>query len=468
MSYMKCTLVLLIVAVSTANAQVWPEYGSNPFVISLDQEPAEDSAGGIALGDLNGDGLLDYLFTTSKSIGAYDHSGKKLWVLKESLRRGGSAESVGLPGHNHPRTEAHDIDADGVTEVMFLRDDGEFVVLNGRSGEIESVWRPKVHPSAKSWEAFTVCNLRGTGDFDVIFEACPTSGAASKRGQMRGTVLSAFAFTGLKDEPLWSTDGYWPQAHSPLRVADVDLDGLDEVVGITFIEEDGQFNSHWNYTDRWKPKKHGSFHLDSLFVYDVLPEEPGMEVVLLEEGANAISLVGPTEYFWRHDYKRQEPQNAAVGEFSLEHPGLETWCRSRYNQHQKPWVFNAKGKLISVWDMDEKSPEGWTESGVEIINTIDWDGGPLQYAAAKERHTEGDVCIFQPVTGEFVRTWKDQAARLMVADVAGDAREEIIVQAGKEIHVYWNEAPSKNPQAPRLWGKNAYKRAKANYNYYSP
>ena len=451
-----------------ASAQSWDEYEQNPFVIALDQEPAEDSAGGIALGDLNGDGLLDYLFTTSKSIGAYDHFGEKLWVLDESLRRGGSAESVGLPGHNHPRTEAHDIDDDGNTEVMFLRDGGEFVVVDGRTGRIESAWSPEVHPSARSWEMFTVCNLRGKGDFDLIFEACPTSGSASRRGQMRGTVLAAFAYHELDGQPIWSTDRYWPQAHGPLRVVDFDLDGRDEVVGITFIDENGLFNENWKYTDKWDPKKHGSFHLDSLFTYDVLPDVPGLETVLLEEGANAVSLVNENKYFWRIDYKRQEPQNAAVGEFSLAHPGLEIWCRSRYNQHQKPWVMSAKGEIISTWDMDEKSPEGWTEAGVEIINSIDWDGGPLQYAAAKERHTEGDVCIFQPVSGEFIQTWDDEAARLMVADVAGDWREEIIVQANRELHIYWNPKPNQNPDHPRLWERNPYRRANANYNYYSP
>lgn len=453
----------------------WPEYAQNPFVIQLRQDPDQDkndTAGGIALGELDGDGLLDYLFTTAESIGAYAHEGGALWVRQEPMRRGGASERVGLPGHFHPRCEAHDIDADGAAEVLFLRDDGELVWVDGRTGEVEGVldpWKPREDGKdlIAGWETFTVCNLRGTGDFDIIFQATPLEGPGSRRGQMRGKVLAAFAW-GDWAEPLWWTRRYWSPAHGPLRVADHDLDGRDEVVGITMIDDDGAIAPHWRYTDHWNLEEHGSFHLDALATGDVLPERPGLETVLLEEGANAVSLVGPTTFFWRKVYRRQEPQNAAVGDFSLEHPGLEIWCRSRRQRHQKPWVLSAAGDVIATWDMDEKSPDGWTTEGVEVIWAIDWDGGPLHYAAAKERHREGDICIFQPVTGEFIRTWQDHAARILVADVAGDSREEIIVQAGKALKVYWNQSENPYPPKPRYWTRNHYRRAKTNYNYYSP
>ncbi|MDE2700327.1 MAG: VCBS repeat-containing protein, partial [Gemmatimonadota bacterium] len=39
----------------------WPEYPVNPFVIQLDIPGPTDSAGGLIVADLNGDGRMDYL-----------------------------------------------------------------------------------------------------------------------------------------------------------------------------------------------------------------------------------------------------------------------------------------------------------------------------------------------------------------------------------------------------------------------
>jgi hypothetical protein len=118
--------------------------------------------------------------------------------------------------------------------------------------------------------------------------------------------------------------------------------------------------------------------------------------------------------------------------------------------------------------MDDVAPKGWTASGVEVIHTIHWTGGPIQMAAAKERHTSGDVCIFEPLTGRFVERIREHADRLYVADVLGDWREEIIVLAGNELSIYQNSAPNLRPEQPRLWTNRNYRRLKQCHNYYSP
>jgi hypothetical protein len=196
---------------------------------------------------------------------------------------------------------------------------------------------------------------------------------------------------------------------------------------------------------------------------------PGLEVVALEEGGgNRVFLYGKDRVLWETHYQHWEPQNAAVGEFDLNRPGLEVWCRSRFNEHQKPFVFDANGTVVSAYEMDNVAPKGWTEAGVEVIYTIDWTGGPRQFAAAKERHTEGDVGIFDGMTGEFVRRFDDKAARLYVADVSGDWREELVVLNGNVLHVYHNAEPNTRPCEPRLWTKPHYRRSKMTHNYYSP
>jgi hypothetical protein len=197
-------------------------------------------------------------------------------------------------------------------------------------------------------------------------------------------------------------------------------------------------------------------------------------VVALEEGdmrrkdRDRVFAYNSQRLIWQAHHKQQEPQNGAVGNFDAERPGLEVWCRSRYNEHQKPFVFDAQGELICDYRMDDVAPKGWTVKGVEVIHTIDWTGGPKQLAAAKERHGAGDVAVFDPIGGRFLHHFKEKADRLYVADVSGDWREELIVLNGQELHVYHNDDPNPEPDHPRLWTYNRYRRSKMTWNYYSP
>jgi len=181
-----------------------------------------------------------------------------------------------------------------------------------------------------------------------------------------------------------------------------------------------------------------------------------------------VQVMGAGGPIWREHFRRQEPQNAAVGRFR---PGSEEfflWCRSRYNEHQKPFVFDSRGNKVFDYEMDDAAPPGWTASGVEVIHTIDWTGRPHQLACAKERHTEGDVCLFEPLTGRFVERFEHQADRLYVADVSGDWREEIIVLERSRLVVHRNPAPNPRPNEKRRWEDRNYRRLKQCHNYYSP
>ena len=118
--------------------------------------------------------------------------------------------------------------------------------------------------------------------------------------------------------------------------------------------------------------------------------------------------------------------------------------------------------------MDDVAPEGWTVRGVEVIHKIDWTGDRKQLAAAKERHTSGDIGIFDPLSGQFLHRFEEKADRLYVADVAGDWREELIVLHGNQLHIYFNESENPVSDHPRLWSQDHYRRSKMTWNYYSP
>jgi hypothetical protein len=453
-------------------AQEWPQYDTNPFVFELAQEqPAEDEAdrlhgaGGIVCADLDNDGLMDFVYTVPGSIGAYGHDGRRLWVVEADIRLTSQSETYGLPGLHCPGVQVGDVDRDGAAELLFLARDGRVVTLAGATGEEKAAVLPPTPEGVSAWQHIVLCDLRGEGDHDLVLQAAPDA-LKYKVGHM----VAAFSFEGYELEQLWLHESFGALAHGPLRVADLDGDGRDEICGFTILGPDGRQPEGWRYPPISEEYAGGaSFHIDSLFIADVRPDVAGLEVVLLEEGRNYIGLLSLEEgLLWHVTRDRMEPQNAAVGEFDPQRPGMEIWCRSRHNEHQTPWVHDSRGSLFFEYAMDDVAPEGWTTSGVEEIFTIDWTGEERQLACAKERHTEGDVCVYDPVTGEFVERFEEASARLYVADISGDWREEIIVVNGDEVHVYHNDAPNPDPDRSRLWQRQHYRRNKMSWNYYSP
>lgn len=441
-------VLALTTALSTA--------AGKPTVIKLDIPAPKDSAGGILIADVNDDGAMDYLVTVPGHLAVYGGDGRKVWIRKLDISVGGQSESQGLPGHHGPGVAAGDVDGDGRCEVVFLTKDSVLHVVDGATGREESRAKPPVPAGAARWEVAMIADFRRRGDDrDLLLQA------TNKKGYRTGRYLAAYAMADLLKghKPLWTTDAFVSCAHNSARLADITGDGRDEVLGATIYSPAGRLLTR---------AAKFSGHMDSVFVVDVLPGKGGLEVVLLEEGSNAVQVVSAGGPVWRRDHKRSEPQNAAVGRFAADSDEVFIWCRSRFNTHQKPFVFNSKGKIVFTYEMDRAAPRGWTTSGVETIHTIDWTGKRQQLACAKERHTSGDVCVFEPLTGRFVARFSEKCDRLMVADVVGDWREEIIVLNGSELHVYRNDAPNPRPKEKRLWSDRNYRRRKQCYNYYSP
>jgi len=464
------TLAAMAVAVAavsvsaTQGGRPAPVSPIKPRVIPLDFPMGEEGRGGIIAADVDADGRMELVVTAPGNIAAYRLDGRRAWRIEADVRvSGGSSENAGLPGHDAPGVQVADVDGDRRPELLFLDQESRVHIRDARTGAEKRVVKVPHPDGAERWEHLAVGNLRGRGDRDIVLQA------TNARGYRMGRYVSAYAAERLDGPPLWSTRDFGALAHGPFRLADLDGDGRDEVCGYTILGPDGKPTA-WQYPPIEKSRAGGaSFHIDSLFVADVRPDVPGLEVVLLEEGRNYVACVNKERgVLWWTTKDRDEPQNAAVGEFDLSRPGLEVWCRSRHNQHQQPWVMDAKGEVAARYAMDDVAPDGWTASGVEEIFTIDWTGGPVQLALAKERHTQGDVALFEPMTGRFAAVFREKAYRVYAADVSGDWREEIIVVNRDRIHVYENPAPNPRPNRPRLWTQNHYRRAKMSWNYYSP
>ncbi len=456
MSLGRSVLRMVFIVSISAWAACAGAYGSNPFVIKLAIPAPGDSGGGMITADVNNDGKMDYLVTVPGHLAVYDNSGRKLWIKRTDIGVGGQSESQGLPGHHGPGVAAGDVDGDGKCEVVFLTKDSVVHVVDGAGGAEEASGRPPCPKEAQRREVAMIADFRGAGgDRDILLQA------TNKSGYRTGKFLAAYSMDALLagGKALWRTDKFVGCAHNSARLADINGDGRDEVLGATIFSAAGRLIS------RAIPDR---YHMDSVFVGDVRPDLAGLELVLLEEGSNQVQVVGCGGPVWRRHFKKQEPQNAAVGRFKKGSDEIFIWCRSRYNEHQKPFVFDSRGRKVFDYSMDDVAPAGWTASGVEVIHTIDWTGKPEQLACAKERHRSGDVCVFEPLTGKFVEHFKEKADRLYVADVTGDWREEIIVLNGNELHVYANGARNPRRGQKRLWEDRNYRRLKQCHNYYSP
>jgi hypothetical protein len=421
---------------------------------SLGKE-AEDSAGGMIVADADNDQKMDFLITAPGQLAAFANDGQVLWRKSLDIGVGGQSESEGLPGHHGPGVSAADVDGDGRMEVVFLTKDSVLHIVDGATGREKATAKPPVPAGAARWELAMIATFRKDENQDILLQA------TNEKGYRMGRFLAAYRIRDLLagGEPLWSTDKFVSCAHNGARLADLDGDGLDEVLGASVLSPQGRLLVEAAPFDG---------HIDSVFVADVRPEATGLEVVLLEEGSNHVQLLGLGGVLWRAHHQRQEPQNATIGRFRAGSDETFIWCRSRYDQHQKPFVFDSSGGLACHYEMDSVAPTDWTKSGVEVIHRIDWTGERQQLACAKERHKRGDVCVFEPMTGKFVERFKIQADRLYVADVSGDWREEILVISGDELHLYENRARNPRPNEPRLWNDRNYGRLKQCHNYYSP
>ncbi len=439
----------------------WPQYEQNPFEITMEIPAPENQDGGIIVADINNDGLMDYVVTVAGHIAAYAHDGSKLWIRQTDIQ----IKSHELPGNHAPGVIAGDIDSNGKTELLYLTYGGDLHVLDGESGELLWAASPPLPEAIKRWDVVVIANLRGAENNDVILQGFEDA-------SLKGRFLHAYAVDDLRQghyTPLWTRDDFLSCRHNGVRIADLDGTGRHYALGGSIISPDGE------KLFEIKLPGHGA-HLDSLSVAKVRDNIPGLQVVSVEEANVAASQGAPHRVFlynhegliWESNYQGWEPQNIAVGNFDPARQGLEIWNRSRFNTNQKPFVLDAFGEFVSQYEMDNVAPEGWSEGGVEVINTIDWTGAEKQLAAAKERHTVGDVCIFDPITGEFIQRFSVKADRLYIADVSGDWREEVIILQGNSLRIFHNPEPNPRPNQPRLWEKDHYLRSKLTYNYYSP
>lgn len=258
-----------------------------------------------------------------------------------------------------------------------------------------------------------------------------------------------------------------------LQVGDIDGDGRDEIInGAIAISPDGR--SLWST---------GLGHGDRLYLTDIDPSRPGLEIAYICEDAQpqlGVNLRDARngDLLWgaREPHLDNAIDQVAVGDIDPNYPGMEVWI----NKGLKQLFYTAKGEPIPGpvpptselvwWDADllREQLSGFgggggrgRGAGAPASATPPGTPGPLPAAAAAVG--AGDAPAGRGGPGGFgtftrsVGKWRNGAHQPIttgiqgsvqhVADILGDWREEIVTFTNGELRIYSTTIPARDRRA---------------------
>lgn len=393
----------------------------------------------IGIGDLNGDGAYDFVIQSPDfnvdpyympgywkrspepyMLDAYTSKGQFLW----SYDMGWSIET----GTWYSPYMVYDIDGDGLAEVYAKAGEGDpreldghvlegpeyLVKIDGLTGKIinKTDWLSKdgFLGNYNYWSRnfLTVAYLNGL-----------TPSLIMQRGTY--TIIKTIALNkNLEKEWYWESTGeyekYKGQGQHGIMQGDVDFDGKDELIIGTFaLDHDGK--PIW-YT--------GLKHNDVGYLADIDPSRPGMEIFYGIESRspkNGVCLVDAAtgEIIWGFEGKTTHVHGQGmVGDIDPDYPGMECYAGEAKGGDQY-FLYNAGGKRLSDKDMGSLNPR-----------PVWWDADDL-----KELNINNLLLKYKGDT-----LMKIEGKVVMVGDLIGDWREEIVTSLPGELRIYSTNIPA--------------------------
>ncbi|MFH1437791.1 MAG: hypothetical protein ABIJ56_18935 [Pseudomonadota bacterium] len=423
------------IATVTASAE-----GRNYFGFTADAQSIER----LVVGDLDGDGFMDYIFIwpkwpdaeTGYKLEAFLHDGTHLWTLNP-----GTGVKSDEPMHSVPFT-AWDLDGDAMAEVILRTSESgspddytndKITVLDGMTKEVKLQ-----EPWFGSIPGGTTENMRNAIAIAHLDGENPTiPSIIIGRGTYNYMKVAAYD-TGLAQ--VWETDlsDFGGSGAHSMDIADIDGDGADEIFyGNMILNAAG--DPIW-----LAPNEPNNNHPDLLAVADIRPDVPGLELMLADEtkdevrhayaGLSVYSLAEDPEDVYEllwSDMDKMELHVGFLGDFSALHDGMEIWASGSVEDGEggiTGGVHNAMGEVIDVGsDLWGQWPCRWDQ------------GPPIKLAGGRrllDYDTGATMNFAESGVGAFERGG-------VIEDVFGDYREEIITQAadGVEVRIYTNTEP---------------------------
>jgi rhamnogalacturonan endolyase len=397
------------------------------------------------LGDLDGDGELEVVIQqpdfntdpyqhpgywrkspTTYKLEAYKLDGTMLWRYD----MGWAIEA----GTWYAPYLMFDLDGDGRAEVYCKAGEGDpreatghvssgpehLVKLDGRTGEIVA------RADWLSRDGFEDYNYYCRNFMAIAYLDGKTPSLILERGTY--TIIKVAALgPHLEQQWYWESTGehsdYRGQGAHTLQVADVDEDGKDElVIGSACIDHNGK--------PLWTT---GLGHPDALYVADIDPARPGLEIFFGIEprrASKAVCLADARtgELLWYFDGPTSHVHGQGMcADIIADKPGME--CYAGEQDGSQYWLYSAKGELLSQEKLGGLAPVvAWWDDDEQ--KEILLDGAMRRYAGEPITPIEGRV--------------------LAIADILGDWREELVVATEDELRIYTTTVPAKNRKVTLL------------------
>jgi rhamnogalacturonan endolyase len=172
----------------------------------------------------------------------------------------------------------------------------------------------------------------------------------------------------------------------------------------------------------------GIGHPDTCYVGDIDPSKPGMEIffgIEPKQKSGAVRLVeaatGKTLWANPEPTVHVHAQGMCADILASE-PGMECYAGEAKGGDQK-WLYTAAGKLLSREDLGGLTP--WS---------ILWDADPQHEIFAR-----GKITDYQ---GKTHLEPEGSKRAVLVADIMGDWREELVIAAKGELRIYTTNIPA--------------------------
>lgn len=418
----------------------------------------------IGIADLNGDGEYDFIIKQpNRSIdpGGNPNTDGDTYKLEAYLSDGTFLWRVDLgPGIEqgiwYSPMVVFDFNGDGKAEVAVktapdgkrdpdgrVRTGKEVVsILDGMTGkEIAQAPWPKRDPRYGDY------NRLNRHQLGVAYLDGKTPSLLVARGTYKLMVLDAYQFYNNTLEQQWHWEGDEENpiirhqgAHNMIS-ADVDGDGRDEVVlGAVVIDDNG--------TALWST---GLGHPDKVFVSDIDPTRPGLEIAYIQEDWNfdgyGVNMVDAKtgENIWGIGHKTYHVGDGMVADIDPSIPGLEFMAGEdpKGNGNGKStdkYLLSAQGKYLA---RNEGVPSGQR-------NWIFWDGDLLREDVQPSKGASGaassrvnNSLSVTKYNGPKVTSGL-KGDIMMIADIYGDWREELITVLPGELRIYSTTLPAED------------------------
>ena len=338
------------------------------FRIPLSDAPANRRAEKIWVGDLNGDGVYEYIICwtgtitgQTQKLQAYKVDGTFLWeadfglnsVDPDNIYPNAAAISVG----QWDGVTVYDLDSDGYAEVIVKSANGvtfgdgvtlnygdnltQFIsVLDGMTGAEKA--RIELPNPWKNDNNYPLGTLFGIGYLDgvrpsLVIHAKNRTGGS---GTPFNTINSAWDYRGGVISQRWSIqwDGnIAPQASHSMRIVDIDGDGRDELAcGVFAVDDNGTL--FYDLGDV------GVVHGDRFQIGDLDPSRPGQEMYMVQQdnpsGLHEFFADAATgELLWTISGALGDVGRGSATDLDPTYPGAECWAFEG--------IHSADGTLVS-------------------------------------------------------------------------------------------------------------------------